>query len=63
MITTELFIAIISLYIICFSSGYALGSRNNDKAQKNTGNAAKKQKYHKSGDTRYVWHKLRFCQT
>lgn len=22
-----------------------------------------KQKYHKSGDTRYVWHKLWFCQT
>ena len=34
MITTELFIAIISLYIICFSSNYALGSRNNDKTQK-----------------------------
>ncbi|MFR7537556.1 MAG: hypothetical protein ACLUX8_02270 [Clostridium sp.] len=54
MITTELFIAIISLCITCFSSGYALGSRNNDKTQKNTGNPAKKQKYHKSGDTRYV---------
>lgn len=29
-----------------------------ERHKKNTGNAAKKQKYHKSGDTRYVWHKL-----
>jgi hypothetical protein len=31
MLTTELFIAIISLCITCFALGYTLGSKSNDK--------------------------------
>lgn len=31
MLTTELFIAIISLCIKCFALGYAVGSKINDK--------------------------------
>ena len=34
MLTTELFIAIISLCITCFALGYAVGSKSNDKTQK-----------------------------
>ena len=34
MLTTELFIAIISLCITCFALGYAVGSKSNDKPQK-----------------------------
>ena len=34
MLTTELFIAIISLCITCFALGYAVGCKSNDKAQK-----------------------------
>ena len=34
MLTTELFISIISLCITCFALGYAVGSKSNDKTQK-----------------------------
>ena len=34
MLTTELFIAIISLCITCFALGYTVGSKSNDKTQK-----------------------------
>lgn len=34
MLTTELFIAIISLYITCFALGYSVGSKGNNKTQK-----------------------------
>lgn len=34
MLTTEFFIAIISLCIACFALGYTIGSRSNDKAKK-----------------------------
>ena len=34
MLTTELFIAIISLCITCFNLGYTVGSKSNDKTQK-----------------------------
>ena len=34
MLTTELFVAIISLCIACFALGYAIGSKSNSKAQK-----------------------------
>lgn len=34
MLTTELFIAIISLRITCFTLGYTVGSKSNDKTQK-----------------------------
>ena len=33
MLTTELFIAIISLCITCFALGYTVGCKSNDKAQ------------------------------
>ena len=36
MLTTELFIAIISLCITCFALGYTVGSKSNDKTQKIT---------------------------
>ncbi|NLL78934.1 MAG: hypothetical protein GX234_03925 [Clostridiales bacterium] len=35
MLTTELFIAIISLCITCFALGYAVGSKSNNKTQNN----------------------------
>ena len=34
MLTTELFIAIISLCITCFALGYTVGSESNNKTQK-----------------------------
>lgn len=34
MLTTDLFIAIISLCITCFALGYAVGTKSNDSAQK-----------------------------
>ena len=34
MLTTELFIAIISLCITCFALGYSVGSKSNNKTQK-----------------------------
>ena len=34
MLTTELFVAIISLCITCFNLGYTVGSKSNDKTQK-----------------------------
>ena len=34
MLTTEPFIAIISLCLTCFALGYAVGSKSNDKTQK-----------------------------
>ena len=34
MLTTELFITIISLCITCFALGYTVGSKSNDKTQK-----------------------------
>lgn len=34
MLTTELFIAIVSFGITCFALGYAIGSKSNDKTQK-----------------------------
>ncbi len=34
MLTTELFIAIISLCITCFALGYSVGSKSSDKTQK-----------------------------
>lgn len=34
MLTTELFIAIVSLCITCFALGYNLGSKSNTKTQK-----------------------------
>lgn len=34
MLTTDLFIAIISLCITCFALGYTIGSKSNDKTQK-----------------------------
>ena len=34
MLTTDLFIAIISLCITCFALGYTVGSKSNDKTQK-----------------------------
>ena len=34
MLTTELFIAIISLCITCFALGYTVGSKSNNKTQK-----------------------------
>ena len=34
MLTTELFIVIISLCITCFALGYTVGSKSNDKTQK-----------------------------
>ena len=34
MLTTELFIAIISLCITCFALGYTVGSKSNDQTQK-----------------------------
>jgi len=33
MLTTELFIAIISLCITCFALGYTVGSKSNNKTQ------------------------------
>ena len=33
MLTTELFITIISLCITCFALGYTVGSKSNDKTQ------------------------------
>ena len=35
MLTTDIFIAITSLCITCFALGYAVGSKSNDKTQKN----------------------------
>ena len=35
MLTTELFIAIISLCITCFALGYTVGSKSNDIRHKN----------------------------
>lgn len=34
MLTTELFIAIISSCLTCFALGYAVGSKGNTKTQK-----------------------------
>ncbi len=34
MLTTDLFIAIISLCITCFALGYSVGTKSNNKAQK-----------------------------
>ena len=34
MLTTVLFITIISLCITCFALGYTVGSKSNDKTQK-----------------------------
>ncbi|CDB78970.1 putative uncharacterized protein [Coprococcus sp. CAG:131] len=34
MLTTELFIAIISLCLTCFNLGYAVGSKSKNKAKK-----------------------------
>ena len=34
MLTTDLFISILSRFITCFALGYAMGSESNKKAQK-----------------------------
>ena len=34
MLTTDLFIAIVSLCLTCFALGYPVGSKSNDKTQK-----------------------------
>ncbi len=34
MLTTELFISILSLCITCFALGYSIGSSSNNKTQK-----------------------------
>ena len=34
MLTTDLFIAIVSLYLTCYALGYTVGSKSNDKTQK-----------------------------
>ena len=34
MLTTDLFIAIVSLCLTCYALGYTVGSKSNDKIQK-----------------------------
>ena len=34
MLTTDLFIAIVSFCLTCFALGYTVGSKSNDKTQK-----------------------------